>query len=145
MCPNEGDLLEFRVVQVVRFSCFFTVKRYDAVCICTEKSFEKEEKREVETKKVFENSEKSFPCVYFFDRNLVKKREWGLWQRKDRGSFEGEMLRRFFKNILIFSFSLPQQREAEEFRGFCGRFVNRPYKNFCDAWIGTPILQSRGV
>ena len=79
MCPNEGDHLEFRVVQVVRFSCFFTVKRYDAVCIYTEKSFEKEEKREVETKKVFENSEKSFPCVYFFDRNLVKKREWGLW------------------------------------------------------------------
>ena len=75
MCPNKGNLLEFQVVQVVRFSCFFTVKRYDAVCICTEKSFEKEEKRGFGTKKVFENSEKSFPCVYFFDRNLVKKRE----------------------------------------------------------------------
>ena len=105
MCPNEGDLLEFRVVQVVRFSCFFTVKRYDAVCIWQEKSFENGEKRGFGTKKVFENSEKSFPCVYFFDRNLVKKRERGLWQRKDRWSFEVGMLREFFKNILnVFSF-----------------------------------------
>ena len=41
---KQGDLLEFRVVQVVRFSCFFTVKRYDAVCIWTGKSFEKDKK-----------------------------------------------------------------------------------------------------
>ena len=58
------------------------------------------------------------------------------------------MLREFFKNILnVFSFlslrppsAYPRQREAKINSRFCGRFVNRPYKNFCDACSFAKII-----
>ena len=58
---------------------------------------------------------------------------------------ERGFLRRFFKNILIFSFSLPQQREAKRNSRILRAIRESPLQKFCDAWIETPILQSRGV
>jgi hypothetical protein len=75
--------LKTPVVQVVRFSPFFSVKRCAKGCTWKEKSFEMCEFCGFSTEKVFQNSEKTFPRAYFFIRNLVKKREWeGLWRGK---------------------------------------------------------------
>ena len=52
------------------------------------------------------------------------------------------MLREFFKNILIFFFSLPQQREDKGISRILRAIRESPLQKFCDAWIETPILQS---